>query len=88
MTDDLTFSKEDYAALRETAITVKNLDEKIDKLTVAISACQSNCSDRRDKIDKRVRSLETFRTQILATCSTISLAVTLGGGWVMSHFKV
>jgi hypothetical protein len=86
MSDDesVSFTKEDFAALRETVTVVKGMSDKIDALTASIQQCQINCGNRREKVDKRVTALEDFRTQVVAYTVAASLVISLVGNWVVT----
>lgn len=83
---DLPFTKEDYGNLRDMMQVVKNMDAKLDNLSMAIQTCQANCSDRREKVSKRISVLEDFRTQVLAYAVTLSVLITIAGNWIFTHF--
>lgn len=82
----LTFTRIDLENLREMMTTVKTLDEKLDTLGKGIAACQANCKEHRDKVDGRVKTLETQQNRWIGRDGVIliivPLIISLIGWWV------
>lgn len=60
------------------------LDEKMDTILTRLGEGDQCMKDH----EKRIGKLESFQNTILAFAGAVSLAVSVAGSWVLSHFKV
>jgi hypothetical protein len=60
------------------------LDEKMDAMLKRLEKGDACMEDH----EKRLGVLESFQNTLLAFAGVVSLAVSIAGSWVLSHFKV
>lgn len=58
MAEHLEFTRDDAERMTRMETLLKGMDEKMDNLVASIGACQTNCSGRRDRFDKRLCAVE------------------------------
>lgn len=62
------------------------IDNKLDTLTAAVTACQSNCGTQRKAAGDRLTALENFRYVLVGISICLGIAIPLVGPWFISKF--
>lgn len=60
------------------------LDEKMDAILKRLDDGDDCIRDH----EKRIGKLESFQNSILAFAGAVSLAVSVAGSWILSHFRM
>jgi hypothetical protein len=60
------------------------LDEKMDAILKRLDDGDDCIKDH----EKRLGKLESFQNSILAFAGAVSLAVSVAGSWILSHFRM
>lgn len=59
------------------------IGREIGDLKTCISICQTNCASNRKTVGDRLRIVEDFRLQVLASATLVSIVITTTGYFVL-----